>query len=268
MLWPQNESAGLDLAVHGSAQKLDGLHAGPDASALALKGPGGPSQRPQRGKIWCEHCRKKGHSKNTCWEIHGKPADWRPRQYHKNRGYQANTGGSTKRPQGENNDTPSGSVFSLEQLDQLYKMFSSMQTSGQSSSGSLALRDLSLGKTIGTAKAYEGLYYFEEASLSELCNTAICDSASTSKNSELLLWLSRMGHPNFQYLKRLFPSLYSNKMASEFQCEDVAQEFKVQAMFVLYKQGKEVDRVIGAKKDELEKKIERYRTPQAKTLRG
>ncbi|XP_042482455.1 thioredoxin H2-like [Macadamia integrifolia] len=38
---------------------------------------------------------------------------------------------------------------------------------------------------------------------------------------------------------------------------DVAQEFAVQAMptFILIKEGKEVDKVVGAKKDELEKKI-------------
>lgn len=37
----------------------------------------------------------------------------------------------------------------------------------------------------------------------------------------------------------------------------VAKEFKVEAMptFVLWKEGKEVERVVGAKKDELEKKI-------------
>ncbi|XP_062151248.1 thioredoxin H2 [Alnus glutinosa] len=46
---------------------------------------------------------------------------------------------------------------------------------------------------------------------------------------------------------------------------DVAQEFQVQAMptFVLVKKGKEVDRVVGAKKDELEKKIEKHRALQA-----
>ena len=38
----------------------------------------------------------------------------------------------------------------------------------------------------------------------------------------------------------------------------MAQEFDVQAMptFLLLKQGKEVERVVGAKKDELEKKIQ------------
>ena len=43
--------------------------------------------------------------------------------------------------------------------------------------------------------------------------------------------------------------------------KDVAQEFRVQAMptFVLLKQGKEVDRVVGAKKEELETKIKKHR---------
>ncbi|KAM3363727.1 hypothetical protein P3S68_018581 [Capsicum galapagoense] len=47
------------------------------------------------------------------------------------------------------------------------------------------------------------------------------------------------------------------------ELSDVAQEFGVQAMpmptFLLLKQGKEVERVVGAKKDELEKKILKHR---------
>ncbi|KAF5749025.1 thioredoxin H2 [Tripterygium wilfordii] len=49
------------------------------------------------------------------------------------------------------------------------------------------------------------------------------------------------------------------------ELNDVAQEFKIEAMptFVLVKKGKEVDRVVGAKKDELEKKIVKHRALQA-----
>ncbi|KAG8366840.1 hypothetical protein BUALT_Bualt16G0009700 [Buddleja alternifolia] len=45
------------------------------------------------------------------------------------------------------------------------------------------------------------------------------------------------------------------------ELSDVSREFGVQAMptFVLLKQGKEVERVVGAKKDELEKKILKLR---------
>lgn len=41
----------------------------------------------------------------------------------------------------------------------------------------------------------------------------------------------------------------------------MAREFHVEAMptFVLLKKGKEIDRVVGAKKDELEKKVEKHR---------
>lgn len=45
------------------------------------------------------------------------------------------------------------------------------------------------------------------------------------------------------------------------ELSDVAQEYGVQAMptFLLLKQGKEIDRIVGAKKDELEKKILKHR---------
>ncbi|XWS30278.1 hypothetical protein CRYUN_Cryun24cG0103000 [Craigia yunnanensis] len=48
---------------------------------------------------------------------------------------------------------------------------------------------------------------------------------------------------------------------------DVAQEFGVQAMptFVLLKKGKEVDRVVRAQKNELEKKVDKHKTLQAAT---
>ncbi|KAG4388795.1 hypothetical protein JHK82_026041 [Glycine max] len=44
------------------------------------------------------------------------------------------------------------------------------------------------------------------------------------------------------------------------ELSDVAKEFKVEAMptFVLWKKGKEVDRVVGAEKDELKNKIEKH----------
>ena len=45
------------------------------------------------------------------------------------------------------------------------------------------------------------------------------------------------------------------------ELSDVAQEFKVQAMptLVVLKQGKEIHRIIGAKKDELERTVEKHR---------
>ncbi|KAL7132937.1 hypothetical protein ABFS83_12G108600 [Erythranthe nasuta] len=45
------------------------------------------------------------------------------------------------------------------------------------------------------------------------------------------------------------------------ELHDVAQEFGVQAMptFILMKGGKEVDKVVGAKREDLQKKIEKHR---------
>ena len=34
-----------------------------------------------------------------------------------------------------------------------------------------------------------------------------------------MIWHYRLGHPNFHYLKHLFPSLFKNKSPSSFQCE-------------------------------------------------
>ena len=66
---------------------------------------------------------------------------------------------------------------------------------------------------------YEGIYYFEEARVSNKCQSVICNSVSIPKNSDLMLWHSRLGHPNFQYMCHLFLSLCSNKMSLDVQCE-------------------------------------------------
>lgn len=31
--------------------------------------------RQRKGRLWCDHCKKSGHSHDTCRKIHGKPAD-------------------------------------------------------------------------------------------------------------------------------------------------------------------------------------------------
>ena len=80
-------------------------------------------------------------------------------------------------------------------------------------------QDLSSGKTIGSAKKCEGLYFFDEANMSRQTQTAICDSVSVARVSEIMLWHFRMGNPSIQYLKHLFPYLFLNKKVSDFQCE-------------------------------------------------
>ena len=88
---------------------------------------------------------------------------------------------------------------------------------------------LDSGKTIGSAKMCSGLYLLEvndppqgathhfDCSMS---SSPISLSVSQSNNdSAIMLWPYRLGHPNFLYLEKLFPSLFHNKNPNEFQCE-------------------------------------------------
>ena len=73
----------LEIRREESRRKVLGSQTIPPAtepSALAARGPqfnNNDNQR-RKGAPWCEHCRKLGHTKETCWKINGKPADWKP----------------------------------------------------------------------------------------------------------------------------------------------------------------------------------------------
>lgn len=57
-----------------------------EASALAARS----GDQKNKGKIVCAHCKKTGHTKDTCWDVHGEPPDWKPKKG-KGRGYVAKT---------------------------------------------------------------------------------------------------------------------------------------------------------------------------------
>ncbi|KAA8521124.1 hypothetical protein F0562_011723 [Nyssa sinensis] len=42
-----------------------------------------------RKKQWREHCKKPWHTNETCWKLHGKPANWKPKSKRDGRAYQA-----------------------------------------------------------------------------------------------------------------------------------------------------------------------------------
>ncbi|PON46011.1 hypothetical protein TorRG33x02_327260, partial [Trema orientale] len=44
------------------------------------------SDKPRKGRPWCDHCRRPGHTKETCWKIHGKPIDWKPARERETKG--------------------------------------------------------------------------------------------------------------------------------------------------------------------------------------
>ena len=73
---------------------------------------------------------------------------------------------------------------------------------------------------IGSAKEKDGLYYFDDGPDSSRQYQSTClNSFSVSKDSDIMLWHYRLGHPSFQYLKYLFPNLFQNTNLSSFQCE-------------------------------------------------
>ena len=54
-----------------------------EASTLATKATNSYHQSNTRQprkweKLWCDHCHKPRHTWETCWEIHGKPQNWKP----------------------------------------------------------------------------------------------------------------------------------------------------------------------------------------------
>ena len=81
-------------------------------------------------------------------------------------------------------------------------------------------QDLCTGKKIGSAKEVDGLYYFEEEP-EALSNLSLVDKivSQVPSENEISLMHLRLGHPNFSYLKLLFPTLFKNKSDINFKCE-------------------------------------------------
>ncbi|KAL5840582.1 hypothetical protein ACOSQ4_013190 [Xanthoceras sorbifolium] len=89
-------------------------------------------------------------------------------------------------------------------------------------------QDLVSGKTIGNARMREGLYILQEDNSARKGSqpreyvsfkSQVTESVTLNKNNAIMLWHFRLGHPNFMYLEKLFPNLFINKNASQFQCE-------------------------------------------------
>nr|CAD1844033.1 unnamed protein product [Ananas comosus var. bracteatus] len=75
------------------------------------------NRQKNKGRPCCDYCRKPGHSRDTCWKLHGKSADWKPaRHFEKEgRGNHVNT---------EEQSKPEASLFNKEQMEMLQKLIS------------------------------------------------------------------------------------------------------------------------------------------------
>ncbi|KAI5340481.1 hypothetical protein L3X38_019755 [Prunus dulcis] len=77
-------------------------------------------------------------------------------------------------------------------------------------------------KTIGYDTRRGKLYYLDWAPDSKTkVGQAFTTSGASSERQrdKVWLWHKRLGHASFGYLKKLFPSLFSNFDVSSFQCD-------------------------------------------------
>ena len=111
-----------------------------ESSALAAHGTQyqHSDNQQRKGRPWCDHYRKPDHTRETCWKIHGKPANWKPTRVSNDRESRSNMASADEK------STPvEQTPFSKEQMEILQKMFhQSQQIPGNSTSmigtGSLA----------------------------------------------------------------------------------------------------------------------------------
>lgn len=77
------------------------------------------------GKVTCDHRKKVGHTKDKCWAIYGKPADWKPK-----RGKPC----ANQTSQSQGSAPPPVPTMSKEQMGQLFEYFKTLHTEQQSTS--------------------------------------------------------------------------------------------------------------------------------------
>ena len=81
-------------------------------------------------------------------------------------------------------------------------------------------QDWNSGKMIGSAKMVHGLYYFVSNPFENKIAQGYGGSVSSiSAHEKIMLWHLRLGHPNFPYLKRLFPKLFQYLDCYSLHCE-------------------------------------------------
>lgn len=83
-----------------------------EGSGLATKGfdPDGDRKK----KPWCKHCKKPWHTKDTCWKIHGKPANFKKKSNREGSAFQTTIEGVK-----EQSSSAETTLFTKEQLEHL-----------------------------------------------------------------------------------------------------------------------------------------------------
>ena len=78
-------------------------------------------------------------------------------------------------------------------------------------------QDLITGRMIGSGREENGLYLLESQDQQQVAHHT---TQTRSTTGDIMLWHRRLGHPSFNLLKHLFPTLSSNQNVSIFRCED------------------------------------------------
>ncbi|KAJ9693744.1 hypothetical protein PVL29_009616 [Vitis rotundifolia] len=47
-------------------------------TAAASCNPNNQCRPDDKPRVWCDHCKKPRHTRETYWKLHGKPIDWKP----------------------------------------------------------------------------------------------------------------------------------------------------------------------------------------------
>ena len=122
--WPTIQEAFSEVQREERRRKL--MMIGDSSPTPTMEGPAlythissqNQGKKLKKGRPWCEHCKKPGHTKETCWKIHGKLADWKPNHAKNDQESYANVAARS-------NDANfvETSPFTKEQLDALQKLF-------------------------------------------------------------------------------------------------------------------------------------------------
>ncbi|XP_059630495.1 uncharacterized protein LOC132273551 [Cornus florida] len=115
-----------------------------ESSAIVSRGVNstGNDNQNNKNRPRCDHCHKTGHTRDTCWKIHGKPADWKPKNKWQPPPEREGRGFTTTTDEQSPAET---TLFSKEQMDLLQKIFSQSQSNSNIGTGSIAQKGLGFG---------------------------------------------------------------------------------------------------------------------------
>ncbi|XP_052184481.1 uncharacterized protein LOC127796395 [Diospyros lotus] len=103
-----------------------------------------------REKQWCDYCKRPYHTRETCWKIHGKPANWKPKNKREGTrsAYMTATSGDSG-PKSLEKGSKTDLNLTEEQIQTLYRLLNqgtnSIGSSNHQPTGSVALQGPSLG---------------------------------------------------------------------------------------------------------------------------